>query len=74
MYCSKCGKKILDDSIFCSYCGNKIKNSVEDSKDGITNIQEVGENLTKIGKTLTIFVSLPIFILILIYLAYTCSK
>ena len=24
MFCSKCGKQIVDDSIFCSYCGVKI--------------------------------------------------
>ena len=24
MYCSKCGKKIKDDSVFCSYCGAKV--------------------------------------------------
>ena len=25
MYCNKCGKQIVDDSIFCSYCGIKIE-------------------------------------------------
>lgn len=24
MYCSKCGKEIEDNSVFCRYCGNKI--------------------------------------------------
>lgn len=26
MYCSECGKQILDNSKFCSYCGSKIDN------------------------------------------------
>ena len=25
MFCSKCGKQIVDDSIFCSYCGVKVE-------------------------------------------------
>lgn len=25
MYCNKCGKQIVNDSIFCSYCGVKIE-------------------------------------------------
>lgn len=25
MYCNKCGKQIVDDSIFCNYCGDKIE-------------------------------------------------
>lgn len=25
MYCDKCGKQIVDDSIFCNYCGTKIE-------------------------------------------------
>ena len=24
-FCSKCGVKVLEDSIFCDYCGNKLK-------------------------------------------------
>jgi len=25
-YCSKCGSKVFNESIFCDYCGNKLKN------------------------------------------------
>lgn len=30
MYCNKCGKQIVDDSIFCNYCGVKIEQVVQD--------------------------------------------
>lgn len=32
MICSKCGKQIDDDSIFCEFCGNKI-NTAEEKQD-----------------------------------------
>lgn len=25
MYCNKCGKQIVDDSIFCNFCGSKVE-------------------------------------------------
>ncbi|MFX0118517.1 MAG: zinc-ribbon domain-containing protein [Candidatus Hodarchaeota archaeon] len=27
-YCSKCGARITEDSIFCEYCGNKLKGQI----------------------------------------------
>ena len=30
MYCNKCGKQLVDDSIFCNYCGVKIEIQNED--------------------------------------------
>ena len=30
MYCNKCGKQIVDDSIFCSYCGVKVEQIIRD--------------------------------------------
>ncbi len=30
MYCNKCGKQIVDDSVFCSYCGIKVKQTVQE--------------------------------------------
>lgn len=30
MYCNKCGKQIVDDSVFCSYCGVKVEHLVEE--------------------------------------------
>lgn len=30
MHCNKCGKQIVDDSIFCNYCGVKIEQVVQD--------------------------------------------
>lgn len=30
MKCSKCGKEIAEDSVFCGFCGAKINKSTED--------------------------------------------
>lgn len=35
MYCNKCGKQIVDDSIYCSYCGCKIENNNPKTEDDI---------------------------------------
>ena len=39
MYCNKCGKQIVDNSIFCNYCGVKIEqtsqNELPKSKDNL---------------------------------------
>lgn len=39
MYCNKCGKQIVDDSIFCSYCGIKVEQVIQEdspkSKDDL---------------------------------------
>lgn len=32
MYCNKCGKQIVDDSVFCSYCGVKIEQVIQDEQ------------------------------------------
>ena len=40
MYCSKCGKQMKDDSMFCSFCGTKIPEIVlknRPKKDDINN-------------------------------------
>jgi len=28
MFCSKCGKKLLDDAVFCPYCGAKVGDAI----------------------------------------------
>ena len=37
MKCSKCGKTINNDSLFCEHCGNRVYNvvSTDDSKLGV---------------------------------------
>lgn len=32
MFCSKCGKQLHDDAVFCTYCGNPTSNSAEGRK------------------------------------------
>lgn len=32
MFCTKCGKEIPDDSLFCKYCGSKVKVVADDTK------------------------------------------
>lgn len=42
MYCSKCGKEILEGSQFCSSCGNKvgqINGEIKEKKKGLTKTQ-----------------------------------
>lgn len=73
MFCKKCGKEIPNDSIFCSYCGFKVIINTDEQTTS-NKIQEVGKKMESIGKTLTIFVTLPIVIIFLIYLFYTCSR
>ena len=33
MYCSKCGKEISDDSVFCQHCGCPIKSKIIKNSD-----------------------------------------
>lgn len=42
MLCSKCGKKISDNSMFCSHCGAKVTTKSKDS-----NKKTPGSNSTK---------------------------
>lgn len=37
MYCSKCGKPISEDSVFCMYCGAKLEESIVYGEDINTN-------------------------------------
>ena len=36
MFCSKCGKQIADDSLFCNYCGAKQTTPAPENKKGIS--------------------------------------
>ena len=40
MYCNECGKKIPDDSKFCTYCGCKLQLPASD--EGEENVEESG--------------------------------
>lgn len=46
MYCFKCGKQIVDDSIFCSYCGIRVSD-VNQEDNSITNEDELVINACK---------------------------
>ena len=35
MYCNKCGKQIVDNSIYCSYCGSKVENNNTKNEDNL---------------------------------------
>lgn len=28
MYCSKCGKQVINNAIFCPFCGNQVNNNI----------------------------------------------
>ena len=38
MKCSKCGKEIANDSLFCEYCGTEIRNDNANKKDKIKRV------------------------------------
>ena len=46
MYCTKCGKKLPDDSLFCVYCGSNLgpapvtEQADNDSKKGVSSLNE----------------------------------
>ena len=63
MFCKKCGKEIPDDSLFCNYCGFKL--IINTDKQITSNkIQEVGKKMQLIGIILTIFITIPILIVL----------
>ena len=37
MFCTSCGKKILDNSKFCNTCGSAIEDNMEKKTDSVTN-------------------------------------
>lgn len=59
MYCSKCGRKIKDDSIYCNFCGNKI--------DEIKDVPTIAEKDVKIDKEKNINLK-KIFLIVLLLL------
>ena len=32
MFCPRCGKELIENSVFCQYCGHKFENKGEDMK------------------------------------------
>ncbi len=71
--CPTCGKKLKKDDRFCAKCGFDTEKS-EQKQNPTDKIQEVGKKMSSIGKTLTIFITLPILIIFLIYLFYSCGR
>ena len=59
MFCSKCGKQIADDSLFCNYCGAKQSAPKTENKNSIsfasTNCPNCSGQLTVSFKTGTAF-------------------
>ncbi len=50
MFCTKCGEKIQDDSVFCMYCGNPIAEKGEEKTDATCDSGEVGQTEKDEGK------------------------
>jgi len=46
-YCHKCGKKSEEEDSFCENCGTKIKEIIEDIKEGVENIEEEVEEAVR---------------------------
>ena len=47
MYCRKCGKKIFNDSVYCSFCGHKVK-PIEEKELSINALEEDANRETDI--------------------------
>ena len=53
MFCSKCGKEISKDSVFCEFCGNKIEtlsehaNAVVEKKSENNEVKKTIEGVKK---------------------------
>lgn len=53
MFCKKCGKNILKDSVFCEFCGKSLNNN---TKNKIVDIQDNNKNfIVKIKKAGILF-------------------
>ena len=68
MYCKKCGKEIPEGSEFCNYCGNRTDG------EELTGLEKTAQKVSNIGKILTLTISLPIGIIFIIFLIYSCSQ
>lgn len=74
MYCTKCGKEIRNDSVFCRYCGSKIGNRVvqENESQPVSPLdnceQKRGKQKGKKSMLVLLTIVLVIIIVILILL------
>lgn len=78
MYCTQCGKKIDDDSVFCSNCGYKINNgNLEEIKNREYNSKDTttitSKNVSKFTIAKKIFIGIGIFGIIL-FVVYLLNK
>ena len=48
MYCSKCGKKLEDDAVFCSGCGFKIGEIHVNNSTGNDNVPSKGKSVASL--------------------------
>lgn len=55
--CSECGKEISDKADTCPYCGCKSKR---------TEWIEKAEALQDLGKTMTLFITVPIIVIVIL--------
>ena len=50
MFCSECGKKIKNDSLFCPYCGADLRENNRNEEDEIEKVPEVDEEQLEMEK------------------------
>lgn len=65
MICSKCGKQIEDDAVFCTYCGNKVAEVQEEEK--LVN----SKNIVKRTK---VFAIVGLLLIVVLTCAFILSK
>ena len=58
--CKECGKEISDKAKFCPNCGYEIESFSK-------SLDQAGQKMQKLGCMLTIFVTIPILLMLLMF-------
>lgn len=74
MYCRKCGKSILDDSIFCSYCGCETGLSAATAKSSLQDKGKSKNHLLNLVVIIALTLNLAVSSLICVFIAFTFHR
>ena len=66
MYCSKCGKEIKDDSIFCYSCGSKVE-----IKEEQIPVSDYKCNRKIVKRKMSIWFKCLLYLLLIIIIVFT---
>jgi uncharacterized membrane protein YvbJ len=65
IYCPNCGKPISKNAVVCLLCGVQVKPLSVNKEEKPSTAKTVGNSLQAIGIILTIFITIPIIILVM---------